>query len=253
MKTRLNKKSYLLLAILTIFIFGSFMAFGKATTDDFTFNLDEFKETIQGSLDDCWKKLAQNRKNTICNKLTKLQQLIGEENFDEAYDKLLHDIKPKLTGLKTDEQEQTWGNGAFKQAWVTCESLREEYRIECNLILAEINPQSVYDDDKTPPIITIDYDGEASVDNPGVWNVLIEDGQSGIDSVIISVHGIIIFQEQLGGISSKSYNNIAVPATEGLHRIKVVAIDSHQNEIEAIESVDVGPGEEPPTPPIIIG
>lgn len=36
-----------------------------------------------------------------------------------AHDKLLHDVKPKLTGLKIDENGDEWGNGVFKNAWIT--------------------------------------------------------------------------------------------------------------------------------------
>ncbi|MFX1325653.1 MAG: hypothetical protein ACFE8N_11900 [Promethearchaeota archaeon] len=47
----------------------------------------------------------------MSNKLNELQDMISENSFEEAYDKLLHDIKPKLTGLKTDENELPYGNG----------------------------------------------------------------------------------------------------------------------------------------------
>lgn len=59
-------------------------------------------------------------------------------NYTEAYDKLLHDIKPKLTGLKTNENEDSWGNGAFSNPWITCEELQEEFREVCNQILIHL-------------------------------------------------------------------------------------------------------------------
>jgi len=135
---RVSNKAYFLALVLSFLVIGMWMVFSKA--NEFTFDITQFKLNVQGSPDDCWKKPGENRKNAMCNKLTELQELIDVENFEEAYYKLLHDIKPKLTGLKTDEREQPWGNGVYGQAWVTCESLREEYRIECNLILAEIYP-----------------------------------------------------------------------------------------------------------------
>lgn len=229
MKTRSNKKSYLLLAVLTIFVFGSFMAFGKATTDDFTFNIDEFKETIQNSLDDSWKKPAQNRKNTVCNKLTELQQLIIEEQFEEAYDKLLHDIKPKLTGLKQNEHGIPWGNGVYEKAWVTCDELRVTFEEECNLILSQINPLSVDDDDKTPPSISIQYEGEGHVANPGVWHVSIEDLDSGLDTVVITVNEIEEFYD-LQGELSVSYD-VPVPAIAQINMIEVIATNDDKDYI----------------------
>nr|MDO8085426.1 hypothetical protein [Candidatus Sigynarchaeum springense] len=36
-------------------------------------------------------------------------ELLDGGDFASAYDKLLHDIKPKLTGLKTDENGVPWG------------------------------------------------------------------------------------------------------------------------------------------------
>ncbi|MFX1480084.1 MAG: hypothetical protein ACFFCI_18345 [Promethearchaeota archaeon] len=217
------------------------------------FDITQFKENIQNSPDECWKKPAQNRKNTINNMLTELQELIDMENFEDAYDKLLHDIKPKLTGLKTDENEQPWGNGIYDKAWVICETLREQYRIACNLILEEINPQVVYDN--YPPTITIDHVGLGNTDDPGVWNVYVEDPESGIDTVTILVDGnVVIFEEQLGGVPSHSFNDIAVPAVADIHTITVIAKDSNQNEIEITQQLTVYPGEIPgPGPIIIIG
>lgn len=101
-------------------------------------------EYINETLDECWRKPAQNRKNTMINKLTSLQELILQELFEEAYNKMLHDIKPKLTALKTDEDEIPWGNGTFKQAWVVCQHIRDDFQVACNAILNELIP--------TPPI-----------------------------------------------------------------------------------------------------
>lgn len=97
--------------------------------------IDELIEKIIESPENCWKKPAPNRKNTTIYKLTSLQELIEQELLEEAYNKMLHDIKPKLTALKTNENEEPWGNGAFKQAWVVCEDLRGVFRVDCNTIL----------------------------------------------------------------------------------------------------------------------
>ena len=219
MKKILSKRYFFIAILLALFIVGASIVFSKVIAYEFTFDINQFKESIQTSPDECWKKPSNNRKNAMCNKLTKLQELIELENFEDAYDKLLHDIKPKLTGLKTDEQEESWGNGVYDQAWVTCESLREEYRILCNLILAEINPQSVHDDDKTPPDITITYMGEQHVSNPGEWTVEVGDIESGLDSVIIEVNGIVGINDiNLIDIYTLMYV-IPVPAVEGSNTI----------------------------------
>ena len=100
--------------------------------------IDDLIDKIQDSNDDCWRKKASNRKNTMINKLNELKELVSSNNFEDAYNKLLHDIKPKLTGLKTDENEDPWGNEEFENPWVVCDELNEEFRIDCNEILSLI-------------------------------------------------------------------------------------------------------------------
>ena len=80
-------------------------------------------EKILSTPEDCWRKPNYQRKNTIISKLSSLQELISQWNFEEAYSKMLHEFKPKLSALKTDENEESWGNSVFKQAWVICEDL----------------------------------------------------------------------------------------------------------------------------------
>ncbi len=74
----------------------------------------------------------------MSEKLTTLKQMIDTDVFLDAYNKLLHDIKPKLTDLKTDENEQLWGNGVFKNPWVTVDQLKDECKMQCNTILSYI-------------------------------------------------------------------------------------------------------------------
>ena len=84
-----SKIELILVLFFTTLILSSSIPFGTANSNDsnyeFSFDLEEFKEKIQASPDECWKKPAQNRKNTICNKIDELQQLIDEENFEDAY------------------------------------------------------------------------------------------------------------------------------------------------------------------------
>ena len=106
--------------------------------------IDDLIDYIIASDEYCWRKPALNRKNAMINKLTSLQELISQRLFEEAYNKMLHDIKPKLSALKTYENGEPWGNGTFKQAWVVCQYLRDDFQIACNAILNELIP--------TPPI-----------------------------------------------------------------------------------------------------
>jgi len=224
---RVSKKVYLLAIVLALLVIGTGMVFGKAIINEFTFDINQFKANIQASPDECWKNPAQNRKNAVSNKLTELQQLITEENFEEAYDKLLYDIKPKLTGLKQNEHGEPWGNGVYEKAWVTCVELRVSFEEESNLILSQINPLSVYDDDKTPPSISIQYEGEGHVANPGVWHVYIEDLESGLDTVVITVNEIEEVYD-LQGEPSVSYD-VLVPAIAQINMIEVIATNDDKD------------------------
>lgn len=51
------------------------------------------------------------------NKMAEIYSKINEGLYQEAYDKLLKDITPKLTGFKVDQLLNTWGNGIFKNVW----------------------------------------------------------------------------------------------------------------------------------------
>lgn len=102
--------------------------------------IDQLIEIINTSSADCWRKPANNRKNTMINKLNALYDLFSDDNLEDLYNKLLHDIKPKLTGIKTDENEEAWGSGVFKNPWVICPELQEELRVICNDILAVPQP-----------------------------------------------------------------------------------------------------------------
>ena len=253
MKKSISISKYLVFLVLILVFVVSVTSITMSHAMPNEFDISLFKENIQTSPNECWKKPAQNHKHAMNNKLTELQELIDTGNFDDAYDKLLHDIKPKLTGLKTDEQEHPWGNGIYKKPWVTCEDLQNQYCIECNLILEQINPENIGVEDTTPPTVVIEYVGLGNMDDPGVWNVYVEDLGSGLDTVTIFVKGIIVYDEQLGGVSSQTFNDIAVPAAEGIHTIKVIAKDTNQNEIEIKEPKRIYPGSSPPPPPIIVG
>ena len=64
--------------------------------------------------------------------------MIDTPIFLDAYNKLLHDIKPKLTGLKTDENCIPWGNGVFNNPWVDSYDFQESLLLDCNVLLLNI-------------------------------------------------------------------------------------------------------------------
>ena len=271
---RISKKVYSFAILLTFFTVSICIVYGKVIENEFTsninqyneltelqqftFDIDQFKENIEASPDECWRKPAENRKNTTYNKLTELQQLIIEENFEEAYDKLLHDIKPKLTGLKQNEHGELWGNGVYKKPWVTCDDLKIAFEEECNLILSQINPVSVPDDDDTsPPTIYIHYLGTGAQNNPGFWIVIAEDLESGIDEVRVQIdENEFVIHDFNGEIVLDFYVN--VPIAVGTHDITVIAVNNDndyfgdQESSTLTDSVYIEPYI-PPPPPIIIG
>ena len=101
--------------------------------------IDNLLQKVQGSSNESWRHPGENLKLSILDKLEILKQMIDTYVFHDAYDKLLHDVKPKLTGLKTNENEEPWGNGVFKNPWVIDADLNEEFRTDCNEILSDIN------------------------------------------------------------------------------------------------------------------
>lgn len=59
---------------------------------------DDIDDYIQDLPDQCFKNNADQRKNAIHNKLIEVQALIDAGDYLEAYNKLIHDIIPKLDG-----------------------------------------------------------------------------------------------------------------------------------------------------------
>lgn len=190
--------------------------------------VDQLIEMVQDSPKDCWRRPAGLRKHVIIKKLSVVRDLIEEEDYADAYDKMLHDIKPKLTGLKTDENEEPWSRCRWNKlwpwlAWVKCVDLREEFRLKCNSILTLLKEGPVPVDDTTPPTISIDYVGEYYIGEPGVWNVYAEDLESGLSAIQILVDGVQVLRvDGLAGTMSATYE-IPVPDILGIHTIEVYA------------------------------
>ena len=97
--------------------------------------VDILDQTLQHSPDDYWDHPFSNSKATLSSKLSALKDLINSYNFIGAYNKLLNDIKTKLTGLKNDENGSPRGNGVFKNPWVEDNDFQESLRLDCNELL----------------------------------------------------------------------------------------------------------------------
>ncbi len=93
--------------------------------------LDEINDLIDASDASDWSK--KNYQKTMINKINALIHQIINGEYDSAYDKLLHDLKPLLTGLKTDEWETAWGDGGvYNNPWVSSDTLQETFQYEIN-------------------------------------------------------------------------------------------------------------------------
>ncbi len=121
--------------------------------------IEDGKALVSASDDEAWAKPGWNRKQAMMHKLDATIDLMLAGNYREAYDKLLHDIKPKLTGLKTDEHEAPWGNGVFPAPWVIDVELQEAFRIWVNDALATISSMLC-----ATPCITNDGNGNEDGD-----------------------------------------------------------------------------------------
>jgi hypothetical protein len=85
--------------------------------------------------DDDLRNPHHELKDTLVSKLEQLILMVENEDYTGAYNKLLHDIKPKLTGLKTDENGVEWGNGIFNNPWIINEKTQAEFKIWADIIL----------------------------------------------------------------------------------------------------------------------
>ncbi|MFX1488437.1 MAG: chitobiase/beta-hexosaminidase C-terminal domain-containing protein [Promethearchaeota archaeon] len=115
---------------------STFVVLEKVEHEYIMWEIDQLIQAINDP-DVCWRK--NTNKIAMENKLIELKELVFSNELAEAYDKLLHDIKPKLTGLKTDENEVPWGNGIFKNPWVTCADFQETFCLHCNSILSHLS------------------------------------------------------------------------------------------------------------------
>ncbi len=241
-----------------------FAGFGETATvppEDVLDEIDQLIQMVEDTERDDWKWSSRLRKAIMLKKLNVVREQIQDVNFGDAYDKMLHDIKPKLTGLKTDENEDPWAKRRFKRSWISSPDLKVEFRIQCNIVLYLLTQPVIEDDDTTPPTITIGYNGQGHTADPGQWIIEIEDLESGLNEVIIIVDGVVVLHDtydDLRGVDEISYY-IDVPAVEGIHTIEVTAVNNDTDWVGDQESNTVSSSREIVLwiviiePPIIIG
>ncbi len=95
--------------------------------------VEELRKFIMSS-PDCWWS-HKNRRSTMLNKIDALQNKINNNEFSCAYSSLLHDIKPKLTGLKMDENGAIWGGLFYQNPWIINPGAQFQFCIQCDQIL----------------------------------------------------------------------------------------------------------------------
>ncbi len=77
-------------------------------------------------------------KAAMAAQLAVLRALIEAGNYSWAYALLLYNIKPCLTGLKTDEHEVPWSNCTCNATVVKGAALREQFRLWANALLQDL-------------------------------------------------------------------------------------------------------------------
>ena len=86
--------------------------------------------------------------------------------------------------------------------------------------IATVTIEIIEDDDTTGPEITITFAGDATDASPGMWTVVVFDPQSGVDSVVVEIDGVLV------GTFAGDY---LVPNTLGIHIISVTATNADSN------------------------
>lgn len=111
------------------------------TCDSVKYILNNLQDELLEIPDVDWRNPSSQLKNAMNNKIYALINIMSggcPAHYEDAYNKLLRDIKPKLTGLKTDEEETPWDGGIYKKPWIIDEDQQEILRMACNLLLTDI-------------------------------------------------------------------------------------------------------------------
>ncbi|MFW9864730.1 MAG: hypothetical protein ACFFEN_01400 [Candidatus Thorarchaeota archaeon] len=111
------------------------------TCDSIIYFLNNLRDELENIPDDYWRNPSSPLQKAMDKMINELIIKISGGSpiiYGEAYDMLLHDIKPKLTGNKTDESEIPWDGGIFKNPWIIDPTQQLIFKNICNLLLNDI-------------------------------------------------------------------------------------------------------------------
>ncbi len=191
---------------------------------------NHLRDKIRNCSDGSWVKSSWCRRLSMIIKVKNLFLLIKSEKYEEAYDLLLYDIKPKLTGLETDENEEPWDDGIYEDPWIQSPALQELFRLKCNRVLLflkeKMEPEPYVDDDKEAPEIILTpasmeiYDSQAVGGIPIEWQI---SDMSGISEAMVLLNGVEIASY---GVSDSISDSYLLPNLPGEYVITITARDN---------------------------
>lgn len=160
---------------------------------------------------DLWKRPSNLRKMVIISKLYCVKKLLVKENLEGAYNKMLKDIKPKLT-----------------EKWVADPELQEIFRIECDKILLKINSliNPPYEDEDTEAPKIILTPNMTIADGNALEGILVEwqiTDFSGLAEALVLLNGNPIASY---AVCNNISDSILLPNIPGKYNITVYARDN---------------------------
>jgi hypothetical protein len=120
---------------------GSIIIRVLPTSESIIYFLNKLREDLDYIPDNAWKNPASHLRKAMDNMIKEvIIKMSGgtPELYGEAYDMLLHDIKAKLTGLKTNEDKIPWDGGIFNNPWIIDDEYQQFLANTCNLLLNDI-------------------------------------------------------------------------------------------------------------------
>lgn len=190
-------------------------------------DINTLKEKIKDSPRSSWKRPAHIRKRVMIIKLNALTRQIARNDPQNAYDKMVNDIKPKLT-----------------YSWVTNKELQATFRVDCNNILDKI--EALMTPDVDPPTIILTPDQTIS-DEDAIGGFLLQweiTDESGILDATVKVNGQTIASYNGYGSISDSYLLVNIP---GNNLVEITAVDTNglvslaQSTISIVDDDTTGP------------
>jgi hypothetical protein len=113
--------------------------------------------------------------------------LIEAGNYSLAYALLLYDIKPLLTGRKTNEHEVPWTNCTFVIPLVTGAVLQEQFRLWANDLLQDLEDAE---------LIVVGIGCSAAPPKPAPTSTVEHVALAGCGSALLALLGIAIWVVQ---------------------------------------------------------